>query len=135
MIDPDDFDDLLGPLRTPATPAELAAEHDVVDLMVAAHHSSKGNTMFTSRRSRVATLIAAGIIGFGGVAAAGPKVLELTSDDTPSFEEVEPEEVVELGDDDQGENTDENKTTRSRSSSRRRSSSSSRSSSRRPSRK
>ncbi|TFH13417.1 MAG: hypothetical protein E4H05_10990, partial [Acidimicrobiales bacterium] len=72
MTDFDDLDDLLGPLRAPATAAELAAENDVVGLMAAAHHSSKGNTMFTSRRARVATLVAAGIIGFGGVAAAGP---------------------------------------------------------------
>jgi hypothetical protein len=107
MIDFDDFDDLLGQLRTPATPAELAAEHDVVDLMAAAHHSSKGNTMFTSRRARVATLIAAGIIGFGGVAAAGPKVLDLASDDSPSIEEFEQDDLNEVVDDDQGEDVDD----------------------------
>ncbi len=89
MSDFDDLDDLFGPLRSAATPAELAAEHDVVDLMAAAHPSSKGTTMFTSRRSRVATLIAAGIIGFGGVAAAGPAAYNLVESDSPVEEEVD----------------------------------------------
>jgi hypothetical protein len=87
MSDFDDLDDLLGPLRSPATPAELASEQHVVDLM-AANHSSKGTTMFTSRRARVATLIAAGIIGFGGVAAAGPAAYQLL-EDSPADDQTE----------------------------------------------
>lgn len=91
MSDFDDLDDLFGPLRSPATPAELTAEHDVVDLMVAAHHTSKGTTMFTSRRARVATLIAAGILGFGGAAAASPAGADLfDSDDSVKTEVEEP---------------------------------------------
>ena len=93
MSDFDDLDDLFGPLRSPATPAELTAEHDVVDLMVAAHHTSKGTTMFTSRRARVATLIAAGILGFGGAAAASPGGVSLfDSDDSVKTEVDEPSE-------------------------------------------
>jgi len=93
MSDFDDLDDLFGPLRSPATPAELTAEHDVVDLMVTAHHTSKGTTMFTSRRARVATLIAAGILGFGGAAAASPGGVSLfDSDDSVKTEVDEPSE-------------------------------------------
>ncbi len=84
-----ELDGLIGPLRSPATPTELAAENDVVHLMAAAHHSSKGNTMFTTRRARVATLIAAGIIGFGGVAAAGPAAYSMIEDESPPADEVE----------------------------------------------
>ena len=89
MSDFDDLDDLFGPLRSPATPAELTAEHDVVDLMVTAHHTSKGTTMFTSRRARVATLIAAGILGFGGAAAASPGGVSLFDSDDPAKIEVD----------------------------------------------
>ena len=125
-----DFDDLheldglIGPLRSPATPAELAAENAVVDLMAAAHHSSKGNTMFTTRRARVATLIAAGIIGFGGVAAAGPAAYSMIEGpSTPDTEEqddpvlvveqpvvekvVETEETEELDETEEVDETDE----------------------------
>jgi outer membrane biosynthesis protein TonB len=94
MSDFDDLDELFGPLRSDPTPAELASEHDVVALMAANHASSKGTTMFTSRRARVATLIAAGIIGFGGVAAAGPVAFDLLEDE-PVEEEVETEQEVE----------------------------------------
>ena len=53
--------------------------------------------MFSSRRARVATLIAAGVIGFGGVAAAGGGfVLPDTPDVTPAPQEIEVEEEVEV---------------------------------------
>lgn len=71
MSDFDEFDSLLGTLREPATPAELASERAMVDLMVKTQCNPKGNIMFSSRRTRVATFIAAGVLGFGGVAAAG----------------------------------------------------------------
>ena len=77
----DDLDDVIGPLRSSATPAELAGETEMVSLMAHAHRTAKGNTMFTSRRARVATLIAAGVIGFGGVAAAGPGGFSLLGND------------------------------------------------------
>jgi hypothetical protein len=89
MSDFDDLDDLFGPLRSPATPVELIGEDDVVDRMVAAHNASKGTTMFTSRRARVATLIAAGILGFGGVAAASPAGIDVFDLDDPVKTEVE----------------------------------------------
>jgi hypothetical protein len=72
MSDFEDLDDVFGALRSPATPSELSGETGMVDLMTSHHRATKGSTMFTSRRARVATLIAAGVIGFGGVAAAGP---------------------------------------------------------------
>jgi len=75
MSDFDELDGLLDRLRQPATPAELASETEMVDLMATTHRHAKGTTMFSSRRARVATLIAAGVIGFGGVAAAGPAVV------------------------------------------------------------
>jgi hypothetical protein len=72
MSDFEDLDDVFGALRSPATPSELSGETGMVDLMASHHRAAKGpTTMFTSRRSRVAVLIAAGVIGFGGVAAAG----------------------------------------------------------------
>jgi hypothetical protein len=73
MSNSDDLDDVFGPLRSSATTPELANEATTVDAMTHAHIASKGRiTMLNSRKARVATLIAAGIIGFGGVAAAGP---------------------------------------------------------------
>jgi hypothetical protein len=73
MSNSDDLDDVFGPLRSSATTPELANEAVAVDAMAHAHNASKGRiTMLNSRKARVATLIAAGIIGFGGVAAAGP---------------------------------------------------------------
>lgn len=71
MSDFDDFDGVIGRLRSTATASELAGETKIVSLMSHAHRTAKENTMFTSRRARVATLLAAGILGFGGVAAAG----------------------------------------------------------------
>ncbi len=77
-----DLDEVFGPLRSPARPAELSQESATVDLMVKAHRTSEGNHMFTSRRARIATLVAAGVLGFGGMAAAA----------SPSFLGDEPTE-------------------------------------------
>ena len=90
MNDFDDLDDVFGPLRSDATDAELAGETSHVDAMARHHRRQKGHTMFTSRRARVATFVAAGVIGFGGVAAAGPGgPFALTgSDDTTTTTEV-----------------------------------------------
>ena len=90
MNDFDDLDDLFGPLRSAATDAELAGETSHVDAMARHHRRQKGHTMFTSRRARVATFVAAGVIGFGGVAAAGPGgPFALTgSDDTTTTTEL-----------------------------------------------
>jgi hypothetical protein len=67
-----DLDEIISALRGPATVAELSGEADTIALMAPAHNTGGRTPMhFTSRRARVATLIAAGIIGFGGVAAAG----------------------------------------------------------------
>ncbi len=96
MSDFDDLDSLLGPLREPATPAELASERAMIDLMTTSHRHAKGNIMFSSRRARVATLIAAGVIGFGGVAAAGGGGLDLDNLAPQEVEEVEVEEVDEV---------------------------------------
>ena len=105
MSDFDDLDSLLGPLRDPATPAELASERATVDLMISSHRNPKGNRMFNSRRARVATFIAAGVIGFGGVAAAGGGIGRTGPADTPEVdpapqtrevEEIEQEEEVEV---------------------------------------
>lgn len=84
MNDFDDLDDLFGQLRSAATDAELAGETSHVDAMARHHRRQKGHTMINSRRARVAALVAAGVIGFGGVAAAGPGgPFDLTgSDDT-----------------------------------------------------
>ena len=93
-----DPDDVVDALRAPATTAELADQSAVVELMANAcltnAHTSARRTSMTSisRRTRVATLIAAGVIGFGGVAAAGPgglDVLPAGSDGTESTEETE----------------------------------------------
>lgn len=95
MSDFDDLDGLFGQLRSDATPAELADEERVLTLMASNHSSAKGTPMFTSRRIRVATFIAAGVIGFGGVAAAGPGSFDFGSleheDDAPSTSEPEDE--------------------------------------------
>jgi hypothetical protein len=77
MTEFDDLDDLqevLGPLRSVARSAELSQERVMVDLMVNAHRTAEGKHMFTSRRARVATLVAAGVLGFGGMAAASPSL-------------------------------------------------------------
>ncbi len=67
-----DLDEVFGPLRSAAKPAELSQQDRTVDLMVRAHRTAEGKHMFTSRRARIATLVAAGVLGFGGMAAASP---------------------------------------------------------------
>ena len=93
-----DPDDVVDALRAPATTAELADQSAVVELManacLATAQPPARRTSMTSlsRRTRVATMIAAGVIGFGGVAAAGPgglDVLPAGSDGTESTEETE----------------------------------------------
>ena len=72
-----DLDEVFGPLRSPARAAELSRESATVDLMVKSHRTSEGKHMFTSRRARIATLVAAGVLGFGGMAAAStPNLFE-----------------------------------------------------------
>ena len=85
--DMSDLDEVFGPLRSSATPAELSQEAAVLGRMARVHRTAEGKHMFTSRRARVATLVAAGVLGFGGMAAASPSLLG----DRP-----EPEPVVEL---------------------------------------
>lgn len=58
-----------------------------------------------ARPSRIAALVAAGVLGFGGVAAAGPggfDLLELESDD-PSLGEEVVEDEEEIVEDEEGE--------------------------------
>jgi hypothetical protein len=77
-----------------ATTAELTDESSVVELMANAHRAaarpSTRSTSMTSmsRRTRVATLIAAGVIGFGGVAAASPGGFDVLSVGADEVEEV-----------------------------------------------
>jgi hypothetical protein len=74
MSVPAEIDELIAVLRSPARPCELADETSTIDAMADAFKSSEGMSTMkkTSRRARVGVLIATGIIGFGGVAAAGP---------------------------------------------------------------
>ena len=74
MSVPDEIDDLIGALRSPALASELVDEKRSVAAMAGAFQSAEGKTNMhsTSRRARIGVLIATGIIGFGGVAAAGP---------------------------------------------------------------
>jgi hypothetical protein len=85
--DLDDLDEVLGPLRSVARPAELSQERVMVDLMVNAHRTAEGKRMFTSRRARVATLVAAGVLGFGGMAAASPSLSEYLTTEEPAAEQ------------------------------------------------
>ena len=88
MKDPDRLQALFDALAQPATPSELADEAQTVDVVARAISVSKGSTMqipSNSRRLRVASFLAAGIIGFGGVAAAGPAVFDtVTGEDDSS---------------------------------------------------
>jgi hypothetical protein len=90
-----DLDDVFGPLRSAARPAELERESATVDLMVHAHRTVEGKHMFTSRRARIATLVAAGVLGFGGMAAASPNLSELLTTDQPADEPIEEPAVEE----------------------------------------
>lgn len=115
----DDPDDVFATLRLPATEEELARESEVVDRMVSAHHSTKEPPMITvprpsGRRARIATLVAAGVLGFGGVAAAGPGGLDPlgleAGDDSTEVDESAPETTA--GDEESPETTaDEEATT------------------------
>jgi hypothetical protein len=85
----DPFDDLLQTLSSPARADELANEAEAVESMRSWLQRSDVKEPTTvhassSRRTRIATLVAAGVIGFGGVAAAGPGKF-LPSSDGPSF--------------------------------------------------
>jgi hypothetical protein len=97
MSNPAEIDDLIGVLRGPALPCELADEHRTVAAMVGAFHSSEGQTRMrsTSRRARVGILIATGIIGFGGVAAAGPGGVFDSDEQTQESTTTTTEAVVE----------------------------------------
>lgn len=91
-----DLDDVFGPLRSTARSAELSQESATIDLMVKAHRTSEGKHMFTSRRARIATLVATGVLGFGGMAAASPRLGGNEPADVPVVEEqVEDAPVVE----------------------------------------
>jgi hypothetical protein len=103
----DPIDALFDDLRQPATATELAGESKTVDAVVISVISMKGSPMrllSNSRRLRVASFVAAGIIGFGGVAAAGPAVYgtvvggEDSKPAEPAGKSVsaQPERVVEL---------------------------------------
>ena len=84
MNEPDDLDEILAVLRSPAQPGEMIGESETMNAMsttflAAAPAPPKGPlTMFTSRnvfssrRSCVAALVAFGVVGLGGVAAASP---------------------------------------------------------------
>lgn len=82
---PDDLEELLAELRAPAQPGELDGETSIVAAMTSAHHASGVTTMTPgrSRRARVAAMIAAGVIGFGGVAAAGPGGFDVLGSGSP----------------------------------------------------
>jgi hypothetical protein len=100
----DDPDDVFRTLRMPANDVETRDESLVVDLMVSAHPTSTGDRMttstrFASRRARVGALIAAGVIGFGGVAAASPGGLDpfgLGPEQAPVVEDAIVEDTVVL---------------------------------------
>ena len=82
-----DPDDIVDVLRGPATADELSGEADIVELMAKAHLAARGTSMHSvSRRARLATLITVGVIGFGGVAAAGSGGLDLSSFDLDGTE-------------------------------------------------
>jgi len=93
--DLDDLDEVFGPLRSPAQSAELSRESATIDLMVDAHHTLEGKHMLTSRRARIATLVVAGVLGFGGMAAASSPGLLGEQQAEPEEPIVDEEPVVE----------------------------------------
>jgi hypothetical protein len=102
----DPLEHLVDVLRQPGTPGELTGESHAVDALASSLTSPKGSPMKSSsgRRIRVASFIAAGVIGFGGVAAAGPGTF---SDD--SFEDAiteNAEETTETSESDVDESTE-----------------------------
>lgn len=87
----DPLDSLFDDLRQPGTASELAAEDDAVAAITASRLSKKGTTMRTPsnvRHLRVASVIAAGIIGFGSVAAAGPAIVDTLGSEPPTDDET-----------------------------------------------
>lgn len=90
-----DLDDVFGPLRGAARSAELSQECKMVDLMVKTHRTSEGKPMFTSRRARIATLVATGVLGFGGMAAASPSLGRDKPAEEPAVEAPVEESVIE----------------------------------------
>ena len=90
-----DLDDVFGPLRSAAQPAELSQEKSTVDLMVKARCNSEGKSMFTSRRARIATLVAAGVLGFGGMAAASESLTGVDLPEEPAVLDEPAEEEVD----------------------------------------
>ena len=73
----DDIQRLVESLNRPGQPAELGSESHAVDALASA--LTVKDTKMTprlTRKARVASFVAAGIIGFGGVAAAGPAVMD-----------------------------------------------------------
>jgi hypothetical protein len=100
MSDFHDPDDIVDVLRGPARADELSGEAEIVELMANAHLAARGTSMYSvSRRARLATLIAIGVIGFGGVAAAGSGGFDLSSLDLDGRDvtttEGEPEQEAE----------------------------------------
>ncbi len=87
----DDIQRLVESLRSPGLESELRGESFAVDA-IASTMTAKDFSMNNRlpRKARVASFIAAGIIGFGGVAAAGPAVMDQI-DGTPD----EPAPLVE----------------------------------------
>jgi hypothetical protein len=91
-----DLEDVFGLLRAPARSDELSHEDEMVKLMVNAHRTLEAKHMFTSRHARIATLVAAGILGFGGMAAASsPDPLEQALSEIGEPEIVDEPVVVE----------------------------------------
>ena len=96
----DDLQRLIHTISQSGTPSELNSESLAVDAITSAM-TTNGPLMFSkfpkfstiSKRSRVATFVAAGVIGFGGVAAAGPALLEQV--ESPDEVVVETTEVTE----------------------------------------
>jgi hypothetical protein len=81
----DDISNLVNSLRQAGTERELLEKSSAVDTIVSATtiESTSMTPRFT-RKARIASFVAAGIIGFGGVAAAGPAVMDqIGGDDTP----------------------------------------------------
>jgi hypothetical protein len=96
----DPLDALFDDLRQPATPSELANESNAIDALLTTMMPPKGSSMrllSDSRRLRVASFVAAGILGFSGAAAAGPAVYDtVTGGEEPKTEESveEPSDTV-----------------------------------------
>ena len=86
MTDASRIFDTLRPLSSPTTAAESVELVSDVAAMVAAHTIARElpMTKTASRRKSVATMVIAGVIGFGGVAAAGPGGFDVLDSGTPA---------------------------------------------------